>query len=62
MIEHPIGQVPFERESAHIASDYGGSHWLGTFAMLALDDISGRSTEFIDSVSPIGVTLAAPSR
>jgi hypothetical protein len=28
----------------HIASDYGGSHWLGTFAMLALDGISGRCT------------------
>jgi hypothetical protein len=23
----------------HIAVDYGGSHWLGTFAMLALDGI-----------------------
>jgi len=28
----------------HIASDYGGSHWLGTFTMLALDGISERCT------------------
>jgi hypothetical protein len=28
----------------HIASDYGGAHWLGSFAMLALDGISGRRT------------------
>jgi hypothetical protein len=28
----------------HIAVDYGGSHWLATFAMLALDGVSGGCT------------------
>jgi hypothetical protein len=28
----------------HIAVDYGGSYWLGPFAMLALDGISVEAT------------------